>query len=185
MAYGFDPYRSSADPYRGAYLAVAESVCKLTAAGGDPQGCYLTLQEYFPRPGNDPSRWGLPLAAMLGALDAQLDLGVAAIGGKDSMSGTFEQLDVPPTLVSFAVCSADAREIISPEFKREGSAVSLLAPRVNGYGLPDTQSLKETLALLRILIEEGRALSAWAVGVGGVAEAAFRMGLGNGVGVGV
>src|SRR5699024_5760831 len=111
MAYGFSPRLSKANTYCGAYLAVVESVCRLASAGLNPKNAYLTFQEYFPRLGAEPERWGLPFASLLGALDSQLDLGVGAIGGKDSMSGSFEKLDVPPTLVSFAVAARKVQQI--------------------------------------------------------------------------
>ena len=127
MSYGFHPQVMSQSPYEGAYLSVVESLMKLGAAGFDTRRAYLTFQEYFERMTGDPARWGKPLAALLGALDAQMDFGVAAIGGKDSMSGTFETLDVPPTLVSFAIAPGVSGEVISPEFKAAGHALCLLA----------------------------------------------------------
>ncbi|MDR2686608.1 MAG: phosphoribosylformylglycinamidine synthase, partial [Oscillospiraceae bacterium] len=123
MAYGYEPYLAESDPYRGAYCAVVESVAKLAAAGCPLEECYLSFQEYFERMTGDPLRWGKPLAALLGAMQAQLDLGIASIGGKDSMSGSFEQLDVPPTLVSFAAALTEAERILSNDFKRAGSLV--------------------------------------------------------------
>ena len=128
MAYGYNPFITDHSPYHGAYLAVVESVSKLIASGASFRDVYLTFQEYFPRMGKDPKRWGMPLAALLGAFKAQLDLGVGAIGGKDSMSGSFENLDVPPTLVSFAVTTGKTHEVVSPEFKAPGHTVCLLSP---------------------------------------------------------
>ncbi|MEL4862102.1 phosphoribosylformylglycinamidine synthase [Pseudoflavonifractor phocaeensis] len=181
MAFGFDPFVSERDEFRGAWLAVCESVAKLTAAGFQREKMYLTFQEYFKRLGADPERWGNPLAALLGALKAQLDLGVAAIGGKDSMSGTFEHIDVPPTLVSFAVASGAAGNVISPEFKAPGHRVVLLTPEYDGF-LPMPESFNALCAKLEGLISEKQVLSAWAVVHGGVAEGLFKMCLGNRVG---
>ncbi len=178
MSYGFHPHLSSLDPYEGAYLAVVESLAKLAATGFETAGAYLTLQEYFERMTGDPDTWGKPLAALLGALDAQLDFGVAAIGGKDSMSGTFEALTVPPTLVSFAVAPGQASRVISPEFKGPGHALRLLA--VNPH---DSRALKDSWALAYRLIGEQKILSAWALGLGGLAEALLNMAMGNRIGV--
>lgn len=182
MAYGYNPFISEKDPYTGAYLAVLESVCKLVSAGFDNDKMYLTFQEYFERLYNDNTRWGKPFAALLGALDAQLELGIASIGGKDSMSGTFEDIDVPPTLVSFAVASGNANSVVSPEFKRSGSKVVVISPEMNGL-IPDTNSLKSIFKTVQELISSGDALSVWSVGYGGIAEALFKMGLGNRIGI--
>ncbi len=183
MAYGYDPYMSEVDPYSGAYLAVVHSLAKLVATGANAEGAYLTLQEYFPRLGNDRSRWGLPLAALLGAVDAQLDFGCAAIGGKDSMSGSFEGLDVPPTLVSFAVSMADAKTILSPEYKHTGAHVALFAPKYRENGLPEAGSMKETFRQIHALVQSKQATAIYTLGRGGIAEAVFKMGLGNCIGV--
>ncbi len=182
MAWGYDPFISEKSPYHGAYLAVVESVSKLIASGADFEDVYLSFQEYFKKPGKTPARWGEPLAALLGALEAQLDLGIAAIGGKDSMSGTFEQLDVPPTLVSFAVTMGEWNRAISPEFKRAGSRVILLRPSWNEWGLPETESLKAVFQEMSILGKEGLVLSAWTVSHGGVADGVLKMCFGNGLG---
>jgi phosphoribosylformylglycinamidine synthase len=180
MAYGFHPQLMEQSPYEGAYLSVAESLCRLTASGFDHRKAYLTFQEYFRRMTDDPTSWGQPLAALLGALDAQLNFGIAAIGGKDSMSGTFENLHVPPTLVSFAIAPGDTEDVISPEFKVPGQELRYL------YGDPfNTESFTRNLALLYRLIREKKVVSAWAVGLGGVAEGLFKMALGNGIGVAV
>src|SRR5699024_8412228 len=128
MAWGGNPYVAEKSPYHGAYLAVVESVAKLIASGASYEDVYLTFQEYFLKPGHDPKRWGQPLAALLGAFKAQVELGIAAIGGKDSMSGTFEHIDVPPTLVSFAVTTEHMRHILSSEFKGENNKGVLLCP---------------------------------------------------------
>ncbi len=183
MAYGYDPYISEADPFRGGYLAVAQSLCRLAASGADTGKVWLSFQEYFKKLGADPKRWGEPLAALLGAFRAQTDLGIAAIGGKDSMSGSFEDLDVPPTLVSFAVTADRADALISPELKTPGSRLLFLEAEKDAYGLPDPGSLRKTIAFLTAGIRSGKFRSVWAAGRGGIAEAAFRMALGNGLGV--
>ena len=182
MAWGYNPDLMSQDPYRGAQYSVIESIAKMVAAGGNEQHCWLTFQEYFERMTEDPTRWGKPMAALLGSLEAQLQLGAASIGGKDSMSGTFEQIDVPPTLVSFAVSLADARKVISPEFKCVSSSVALMLPKVNADGTPDYPSIRSTFARVREMIDKGQVLSAWALGYGGVAEAVVKMALGNRIG---
>ncbi len=182
MAYGFDPYLSEQSPFHGAMYAIIDSVAKVVAAGGSRTGCYLTLQEYFERTKGDPERWGKPFAALLGALKAQLALGIAAIGGKDSMSGTFEDIDVPPTLVSFAISTAKASNIVSPEFKRSGSRVALLTPRTLPDGLPDFEDVKACFDRVESLIANKRAVSVWALSTGGVAEGVFKMCLGNQLG---
>ncbi len=182
MAYGFDPFISEKSPYRGAYLAVVDSIAKLVAAGNGTENVHLTFQEYFQRM-NSETTWGKPLSALLGALDAQLDFGAAAIGGKDSMSGSFEDIHVPPTLVSFAVGVCPAKNIISGEFKRAGSHIGWLKPEYRANGTPDPDSQKALFEKVTRLIRSGEALSAYAVGKGGVASAAFRMAMGNGFGV--
>ncbi len=182
MAWGFNPYIAQHSEYRGAYLAVVESVAKLVASGFEKGRAYLTFQEYFKRLGADPARWGSPFAALLGALSAQADLGVAAIGGKDSMSGSFEKIDVPPTLVSFAVAAGDARRVISPEFKAAGHRVVWLRPEYTDPLLPEPESLLRSFALVEGGIASGAILSAYAVGTGGAAEALFKMALGNRIG---
>ena len=183
MAWGYDPYTTEASPYRGAYLAVAHSVAKLIAAGADLKDTYLTFQEYFEKPQGRPDRWGKPLAALLGALQAQWDLGCGAIGGKDSMSGTFEHLDVPPTLVSFAVTTGRIADVRSPEFKGAGHRVVLLAPAYDQNGLPEKESFRALLGQVHDLLQSGRALSAWAIDRGGIAEGVLKMALGNGLGL--
>ena len=182
MSYGCNPYVSEKSPYHGAYLAVVESVSKLVAAGADFKDVYLSFQEYFEKPGKNPERWGQPMSALLGAFIAQMDLGVAAIGGKDSMSGTFEKLDVPPTLISFAVTTGDAKEVISPEFKGAGHTVRLLSPEYNEHGLPKPESLKESFKTVTELMREGRVLAAYTPTFGGIGEAIMKMAFGNGVG---
>ena len=182
MAYGFDPFVSEKSPYRGAYLAVVDSIAKLVAAGSGTQNVHLTFQEYFERMTGETA-WGKPLSALLGALDAQIDFGAAAIGGKDSMSGSFEELHVPPTLVSFAVGVCPAKDVVSNEFKRAGSPVGWLKPEYRANGTPDPESQKRLFARVDEGLKSGEILSAWAVGRGGAASAAFRMALGNGFGV--
>lgn len=182
MAWGYNPYLMEKKQYSGAYLAVVESVSKLVATGFAHRDAYLTFQEYFERLGNDPARWGKPLAALLGALTAQVDLGVAAIGGKDSMSGSFENLDVPPTLVSFATAIGNTNRIISPEFKAAGSKVVWLRPAYNDLR-PDHHSLKSVFDTVETLTAAGLVKSAWTPGYGGVAEGLFKMCLGNGIGL--
>jgi phosphoribosylformylglycinamidine synthase len=182
MAWGYDPVRSEASPYSGGYAAVVDSLCKLTATGAPLDERYLTFQEYFGKPGLNPARWGKPVAALLGALEAQLGLGVCAIGGKDSMSGSFEQLDVPPTLVSFAVGIGTTETVLSPEFKRVGSSVALLLPEYRADGLPELNSLKRLFSQVHALIASKQALAVFAVGAGGIADAVFQMCLGNGIG---
>ena len=182
MAFGYNPFITSASPYHGAYLAVVESVCKLIASGASFEDTYLTFQEYFERLGKDPKRWGKPLAALLGAFRAQMELGIGAIGGKDSMSGSFEKLDVPPTLVSFAVTTGKTGEVVSPEFKAAGHKVCLLTPAYDENGLPETASLLETFDTVTELLRSGKAVAAYTPGMGGIAEAVMKMGFGNGSG---
>ena len=182
MSYGYNPYISEKSPYHGAYLAVVESVSKLVAAGASFEDIYLSFQEYFEKPLRDGKRWGNPLSAVLGAFDAQLDLGVAAIGGKDSMSGSFEKLDVPPTLISFAVTTDNVKNVVSPEFKAAKHRVCLLAPICNSDGLPDSVSLKENFAKVTELLRSGKACAVWTPIFGGVAEGIFKMCIGNGLG---
>ncbi len=182
MAWGFNPYLMSADPYRGAQLSVVESMTRLVAMGFAQENAYLTFQEYFERLNDVPERWGKPLAALLGALDAQMGLGVGAIGGKDSMSGSFEKLDVPPTLVSFATAIGNTKNVTSAEFKKIGSSVVLLRPLYRDGPVPDYASQKDVFAAVEHLIAQGNVRAAASVGFGGLAEALFKMGLGNRIG---
>lgn len=182
MSWGYNPFITEKSPYHGAYLAVVESVCKLVATGASADDVYLTFQEYFEKPNADGKRWGKPLAALLGAFKAQLDLGMGAIGGKDSMSGSFENLDVPPTLVSFAVTTGKTREVVSCEFKKAGSKVALIKPDYNGDNLPDVQSLFACFNKVTTLLHEGKALACYTPGYGGIAEAVMKMCMGNGLG---
>ena len=183
MAWGFNPFLMSADQYKGAQMAVIESVTKLVASGFRYEDAYLTFQEYFERLGTAPERWGKPLAALLGALDAQMGLGIASIGGKDSMSGSFEKLDVPPTLVSFATAIGKANKVVSTEFKKPESTVVLVRPIIDPEtGCPNFFSLKANYKIVEDMVEEGMVASACSVGYGGIAEALFKMGLGNHIG---
>ncbi len=182
MAYGFDPFLSEKSPYHGAAYAVVESVAKLAAAGVDYKDIYLTFQEYFERTNNKPERWGKPMAALLGSLKAQLELNIAAIGGKDSMSGSFENIDVPPTLVSFAIAPMDAKNIVTPEFKAAGHNVYYFEPKYNADMLPDFESLKALLTKIHDLAKSGDAKAIYAVDAGGVAEGIMKMSFGNKVG---
>ncbi len=182
MAWGYNPFIMEKSPYHGAYLAVVESVCKLIATGADFLDVYLTFQEYFEKPGKDGKRWGKPLAALLGAFEAQKNLGIGAIGGKDSMSGSFEKLDVPPTLVSFAVTMAKTGEIVSPETKQAGNRVILIRTETDENGLPETESLLENFRKVNELQRSGKAVSCYTPGPGGIAEAILKMSVGNGLG---
>ena len=182
MAWGYNPFITEKSPYHGAYLAVVESVCKLIATGASFEDVYLTFQEYFERLGKDGKRWGKPLAALLGAFEAQKELGIGSIGGKDSMSGSFEDLDVPPTLVSFAVTTGKVKDVVSPEFKKAGNKVVLLAPEYDENGLPKTESLIATFNKVTELLHSGKAVSCYTPGMGGIAEAVMKMCFGNGLG---
>ena len=182
MAWGFDPFVSEKSPYHGTYLAVVESVSKLIASGASFEDVYLTFQEYFEKPKDDPKRWGKPLAALLGAFDAQMNLGIGAIGGKDSMSGTFENIDVPPTLVSFAVTTDNINNVVTPEFKRSGNRVYLFKPETDENGLPETKSLLSMFGKLTKLMRAKKIVSCSALTKGGIAEAALKMSMGNGFG---
>ena len=184
MAWGYNPYLMEKKQYSGAYLAVVESVSKLVASGFRYEDAYLTFQEYFERLGDAPERWGKPFAALLGALMAQVDLGVAAIGGKDSMSGSFENLDVPPTLVSFATAIGNTKNVISPEFKAAGSKVVWLYPEYQDKLelRPEPHSLKKLYKKVEELIASGKVKAAYTPGYGCAAEAVFKMCLGNRLG---
>lgn len=182
LSWGYNPFISEKSPYHGAYLAVIESVSKLIATGACFEDVYLTFQEYFEKPKQDPARWGKPLAALLGAFEAQKQLKIAAIGGKDSMSGSFEQLDVPPTLVSFAVTTGTVDQVISPEFKQAGHRVVLLQPQYDENGLPVTESLLQTFQTVTDLVRSKKAAAVYTPTYGGVAEAIFKMTMGNRIG---
>ncbi|MBE6977873.1 MAG: phosphoribosylformylglycinamidine synthase [Ruminococcaceae bacterium] len=176
FSWGCDPAHMSVDPYTGAHAAVYNSVAKLVAAGADYRKAYLTLQEFFEKLRNEPARWGKPFAALLGALDAQLELGAAAIGGKDSMSGTFQDLDVPPTLISFAIAPVDQKNVLSPEFKEAGHPVYLFGPAEGG-----AESLKASWEKFYELHMAGKVKAAWAV-ENGIAEGVMKMAFGNRIG---
>ncbi len=182
MAWGYNPLITEKSPYHGAYLAVVESVSKLIATGASFEDVYLTFQEYFEKPGTDGKRWGKPLSALLGAFKAQLNLGIGSIGGKDSMSGSFEDLDVPPTLVSFAVTTDKVKNILSPEFKAAGHKVVLLAPNYDENGLPETDSLIELYKKVTDLMRSGKVCAAYTPTIGGIAEAVMKSAFGNGFG---
>ena len=182
MSWGYNPFITEKSPYHGAYLAVVESAAKLVAVGAKFEDVYLTFQEYFLRVGKDAKRWGQPTAALLGAFKAQMDLKIAAIGGKDSMSGTFEDIDVPPTLVSFAVTTEKIPNIISNEFKKAGSKVVCLCPAYDANGLPEAESLIGVFDQVTELMRAGKVLSAYTPGLGGIGEAVLKMAIGNGLG---
>ena len=182
MTYGFDPYLSEKSQFHGAVYAVVESVAKIVAMGGDHRDIYLTFQEYFERLGSDRNRWGKPLAALLGAFLAQKKLHVAAIGGKDSMSGTFTNIHVPPTLVSFAVAPVDVRKVISAEFKRPGSRVIYFHLPTDANALPDFDSLHKNYGKISSLIAAGKIVSAMSVKIGGLCETICNMCFGNKLG---
>ena len=182
MAWGYNPFITEKSPYHGAYLAVIESVSKLIAAGADFKEVYLTFQEYFEKPMKDGKRWGKPLAALLGAFKAQMDLKIAAIGGKDSMSGSFENIDVPPTLVSFAVTTEELKNIVSPEFKAAGHKVVMLKPDYTADNLPETASLLKVYDEVYSLVTAGKAAAIYTPAMGGAAEAVLKMAMGNGIG---
>ena len=182
MSWGYNPLITEKSPYHGAYLAVIESVSKLIAAGAKFEDVYLTFQEYFEKPMKDAKRWGKPLSALLGAFKAQMDLKIAAIGGKDSMSGSFENIDVPPTLVSFAVTTENIKNIVSPEFKAAGHRVVMIKPEYTADNLPDTASLLKVYDEVHSLVEKGKAAAVYTPGMGGAAEAVLKMAMGNSIG---
>ncbi len=182
MAWGYNPFITEKSPYHGSYLAVVESVSKLIATGAKFEDVYLTFQEYFQRLRREPERWGKPLAALLGAFKAQMELGIGAIGGKDSMSGSFEDMDVPPTLVSFAVTTEKTGSIVPNHFKAAGHKAVLIAPEKDENGLPVTSSLLAVFDRVHELLSSGKALTAYTPGYGGLAEAVMKMCLGNGLG---
>ncbi|MBP5645455.1 MAG: phosphoribosylformylglycinamidine synthase subunit PurQ, partial [Bacteroidales bacterium] len=183
MSYGFDPYRSSWSPFHGAAYAVVDSVAKIAAAGGDVTKVRLTFQEYFKKLGQDPYLWGQPFSALLGAYHAQMGLGLPAIGGKDSMSGTFNDIDVPPTLCSFAVGVSDRKHVVTPELKKAGDYLYLLEVKPDKNNMPNYTMLQKMYATLRRAMGNGDIRDAWAVGFGGVAEAVSKMAFGNRMGV--
>jgi phosphoribosylformylglycinamidine synthase len=185
MSYGFDPYLSSWSPYHGAIYAVVESVAKIVAAGGDYKKIRFTFQEYFRRMTEDPKRWSQPFAALLGAYNAQLGFGLPSIGGKDSMSGTFNDIDVPPTLVSFAVDVAKEQDIITPEFKQAGNVIVKFTMKQDAYEKPDYNQAMALYDAIHDMIGDGVVLSAYALDSKGVAAAVSKMAFGNKLGVAI
>ena len=183
MSYGMDPYQSSWSPFHGAAYAVLSSVAKIAAAGGDASKVRLTFQEYFKKLGNDPYRWGEPFSALLGAYNAQMGLKLPAIGGKDSMSGTFNDIDVPPTFCSFAVGISDLKHVVTPELKQAGNKLVLLDIKEKEFAMPDYEDALCQYAALRKAIEAGQVKSAYALGFGGIIEAVSKMAFGNKLGV--
>ena len=183
MSYGFDPYLSSWSPYHGAIYAVIHSVAKIAASGGDVSKIRFTFQEYFERLGEKPERWGKPMAALLGAYDAQVGLGLPSIGGKDSMSGSFNEIDVPPTLVSFAVDVASSKNVVTPELKNAGDILVKIDIKKDEYDRPDYAYVLKLYDDLYKAIQAGKILASYAVGFGGVLEAASKMAFGNKLGV--
>ena len=183
MSYGMDPYQTSWSPFHGAAYAVLSSVAKIAAAGGDASRVRLTFQEYFKKLGNDPYRWGQPFTALLGAYHAQMGLKLPAIGGKDSMSGSFNDIDVPPTLCSFAVGISDLQHVVTPELKQVGDKLVLLDIKEKEFGMPDYEDALNQYAALRRAIEAGQVKSAYALGFGGIIEAVSKMAFGNKLGV--
>lgn len=182
MTHGFDPKLSKLSPYHGAIYAVLHSVAKIVAMGGDYSKIRLSFQEYFEKLNKDEEKWGKPFAALLGAFKIQHELGIPAIGGKDSMSGTFKDMNVPPTLVSFAVCAGDINRVISPEFKNSGSKVILIKVKKDENYIPDFDDVKNKYSKIHELIQSGKVLSAHTVGYGGAAEAISKMSFGNKIG---
>ena len=183
MSYGFDPYVSSWSPYHGAIYAITESMAKIVAAGGNHKNIRFTFQEYFKRMTDDPTRWGQPFQALLGAFDAQVGFGLPSIGGKDSMSGTFNDIDVPPTLVSFAVDIAKGRDIITPELKSAGNKLVRFEIEKDDYQIPVYEKVQELYSAISELIASGVIVSAYALDQYGVAAAVCKMAFGNKLGV--
>ena len=183
MSYGFDPYLSSWSPYHGAAYAVTESVARIVATGGDYKKIRFTFQEYFRRMTEDPKRWSQPFAALLGAYAAQMGFGLPSIGGKDSMSGTFNDIDVPPTLVSFAVDVAKIQDVITPELKRAGNKLVWLRAPKDQYDLPDYAGIMDQYEKLHKDMQDGKVVSAYALDRHGIAAAVAKMAFGNGMGV--
>ncbi|MCI8307170.1 MAG: phosphoribosylformylglycinamidine synthase [Lachnospiraceae bacterium] len=183
MSYGLDPYLSSWSPYHGSHYAVLSSVAKIVAAGGDYHKIRFTFQEYFRRLGDNPKNWGEPMSALLGAYDAQMRLGLPSIGGKDSMSGTFNDINVPPTLCSFAVAVGKLGNVITPEFKYAGNKIVVFDIKKDKYDLPDYEYMEEMYDGISQMIADGILKSVYAVGYGGICEAVSKMAFGNRLGV--
>ncbi|MGL6130629.1 MAG: phosphoribosylformylglycinamidine synthase, partial [Fusobacteriaceae bacterium] len=182
LSHGYNPFISSESPYLGAIYAVIESLARITAVGGDYSKARLSFQEYFEKLGNSEEKWGKPFQALLGALEAQLQFNTPAIGGKDSMSGTFKDINVPPTLISFAVATENVNNIISSEFKKSGNYIYLIYHTSKENNLPDYDSIKNNMNFIREEIKNKNIISASTIGFGGWSEAVIKMGLGNGVG---
>lgn len=185
MAFGFNPVISKWSPYHGAAYSMVEACAKVVAAGGRYEKMRFSCQEYFERMTHDPKVWGKPMSALLGSLKMQVALGLPSIGGKDSMSGTFEHINVPPTLISFGITTVDAKNVISPELKWEGNRLWLVKHTPLDNYMPDVDQLKKNWAFVEEQIASGNAVSAWAVGFGGVAEGLCKMSFGNSFGVDV
>ena len=185
MSYGFDPYLSSWSPYHGAIYAVMESMAKIVASGGDYKKIHFTFQEYFRRMTEDPSRWSQPFAALLGAYDAQMGFELASIGGKDSMSGTFNSIDVPPTLVSFAVDVAKYSDVVTPELKKAGNRLVMFTINKDEYDIPVYKDVMELYDRIGELMAEKKIVSAYALDAGGIVSAVSKMGFGNGLGAAI
>ena len=183
MSYGFDPYLSTWSPYHGAIYAVVQSVAKIVAAGGDLDKIHFTFQEYFRRMTDDPKTWGEPLSALLGAYNAQIGFGLASIGGKDSMSGSFNEMNVPPTLVSFAVDVAKQQDIVSSELKAAGNKLVVFSVKKDEYDLPDYEQMLDMYRNITKMVNDGVLKSTYTVGFGGIAEAVSKMAFGNKLGV--
>ena len=182
MSWGYNPFISEKSPLFGGYYAVIESVCKLIATGATFEDTYLTFQEYFEKPNKDATRWGKPMSALLGAYRAQRELKLSAIGGKDSMSGSFEKIDVPPTLVSFAVTTDTLDKVVSPEFKKAGSKVVFLPAKKTNDGLIDTADLLENFATIEKLNAQNKIVAMYTPTYGGIAEGVMKMAFGNSIG---
>ncbi len=182
MSYGYNPFISSWSPFHGAVMAIVESVSKYVAVGGDYKKAWLTLQEYFEKLKNDPTRWGKPMAALLGAYYAQEKLQIAAIGGKDSMSGSYNELDVPPTLVSFCLGTIDTQNVVSNEFKNNSSKVMILNTKMTDEFLPDFEDLKENFEIIHKLVMNKKVLAVSVVKPGGISETITKMCMGNKIG---
>ena len=183
MSYGFDPYLSSWSPFHGSVYAVITSVAKIVAAGGDHSKIRFTFQEFFRKLGNDPKRWGEPLVSLLGAYDAQIKLGLPSIGGKDSMSGSFNDIDVPPTLVSFAVDIAKCSDVVTTELKKAGNVLVQFKIKKDAFDLPDYEQVTSLYQKIHSFMKKGKICTAFAIGFGGVAEAVSKMAFGNKLGV--
>ena len=182
MSWGFNPYISDQDQFKGAQLAVVESIAKIIASGGSRSRCWLSFQEYFEKIGTDPEKWGKPFQSLLGGLKAQLELGCAAIGGKDSMSGSFEDIHVPPTLISFAVSTAKVNNVVTDEFKAAGDKVYLLAPEYDENGMPIYENIRKVFDHMESLIASDKVKAVYTLGMKGLGEALCKMSFGNRIG---